>query len=419
MAPAIMADNLGKRYSLPDSDRAWTFQEAVVALFRRGRRRNYLWALRGASFSIPRGRMVGIIGPNGAGKSTLLRLIGGLSEPDEGTLTTNGHVSGLLELGAGFHPDLTGRENVFITGVVGGLTRAEVAERFQRIVDFAELSRFIDSPLRTYSSGMYMRLAFSVAIHAEPDILLIDEVLAVGDQEFQSKCNQRIAEFRAGGATIVLVSHDARVVRELCDDALWIEDGAIVELGKAADVASRYMVHGETRRRTPRDFPAARTPGGVELRIDENRLGSQEVSISGCRLRDEQGRSVADVARGGSFVIEIAYAAARPIEDPIFNVCVSDASGRICFETTAESRDIRIGPVHGPGSVIVGFAGVDLAPGAYFIDIGIYEKDWKYGYDYHWRAYSLTVHEAEGDQLYLSKNPMQASWSGDRGVLIT
>src|SRR5438132_13144083 len=217
MGNAIIVQNLSKQFRRYHSDRPWTLQEAFLQGLRRMKPAEYFWALHEVSFSIAYGRMVGVIGPNGAGKSTLLRLIGGVGRPDKGTIRVHGQIGALLDLGTGFHPELTGRENVFVSGVIAGLTRREVAQRFDSIVAFAELQQSIDSPLRTYSSGMQMRLAFAVAIHTEPEILLIDEVLAVGDLAFQRKCLQRIAQFKAEGCTILLVSHDATLIQQLCD----------------------------------------------------------------------------------------------------------------------------------------------------------------------------------------------------------
>jgi lipopolysaccharide transport system ATP-binding protein len=199
------------------------------------------WALRDVSFTVAPAQMVGLIGHNGAGKSSLLRLIGGVGRPDAGRIEVSGRLGALLDLGAGFHAELTGRENAMINGVISGLTRAEVRRQFDSIVDFAELAAFIDSPLRTYSSGMIMRLAFAVAVHIEPDVLLIDEDLSVGDIAFQEKCLRRVAEFKARGCTILLVSHNADLVSQLCDEALWLRAGRVAAHGPAAPVVEQYV----------------------------------------------------------------------------------------------------------------------------------------------------------------------------------
>jgi lipopolysaccharide transport system ATP-binding protein len=241
VADAIIVRGLGKQFRRYHPDRPLTLQDAVLQGLRRMGPAERFWALRDVSFSVGWQRMVGIVGANGAGKSTLLRLIGGIGRPDEGSVRVQGRIGALLDLGAGFHPDLTGRENVFIGGVIDGLTRRDVARRFDAIVDFAELSESIDSPLRTYSSGMRLRLAFAVAIHTEPQVLLVDEVLAVGDVAFQWKCLERIQHLKATGCAIVLVSHDLKQIGEMCDEALWLRDGRVAERGHADRIVAQYV----------------------------------------------------------------------------------------------------------------------------------------------------------------------------------
>jgi lipopolysaccharide transport system ATP-binding protein len=238
---AVNVENLGKRFRPHNLDRTWTFQERVMQGLRRPAKPEAFWALRNVSFTVENGQAIGIIGRNGAGKSTLLRLLGGIGRPDEGKAKVDGRVSGLLELGAGFHSDLTGRENIFICGVIGGLTRKEVAQRLEAIVNFSELEGFLDSPLRTYSNGMSMRLAFSIAIHTNPGVLLVDEVLSVGDLAFQLKCLDRIKQLKRDGSSIVVVSHDAGLVRTICDDALWIHAGKTEAYGPAGRIADLYV----------------------------------------------------------------------------------------------------------------------------------------------------------------------------------
>jgi lipopolysaccharide transport system ATP-binding protein len=201
------------------------------------------WGLRGVSFRVAAGTTLGVIGANGSGKSTLLRLIGGVGRADEGRIDVHGRLGALLDLSAGFHPDLTGRENAMMAGILGGLTRREVLDRLDAIIEFAEIEAFIDNPVRTYSTGMQMRLAFSTAIHAEPEILLIDEVLSVGDIAFQRKCLERIGQFKANGCSIIFVSHDADVVKELCDEALWLHAGTVVTHARATETVRRYLEH--------------------------------------------------------------------------------------------------------------------------------------------------------------------------------
>jgi lipopolysaccharide transport system ATP-binding protein len=240
MNQAIVIQDLGKRFRRYRKDRPFTLQEAVVTGFGRLQPLDWFWALREISFSVPYGEVLGVIGANGAGKSTLLGLIGGIGRPEEGRLEVNGRVGGLLELGAGFHPDLTGRENVIVNGIICGLTRREVDRRFAEIVAFAELEGAINDPLRTYSTGMRMRLGFSIAAHTEPEILLVDEVLAVGDIAFQQKCLDRIKQYQKRGCTIVIVSHNTNQIREFCDRVIWLQAGRIQACDGPALVVSQY-----------------------------------------------------------------------------------------------------------------------------------------------------------------------------------
>jgi lipopolysaccharide transport system ATP-binding protein len=240
MSGTIVVDGLSKRFRRWHPNQAMTMQEVVQRGFR-WRRRDYFWALANVSFRVNSGRMVGIMGFNGAGKSTLLRLVAGVGDPTSGKVEVRGRVGAILDLGVGFHPELTGRENVFVSGVSSGLTRREVAARFDSIVGFAELEGFLDFPLRTYSTGMHLRLAFAVASHIEPEVLLIDEVLAVGDLAFQRKCMDRLASFKTNGCTGLIVSHGPEAVLALCDDVIWLDHGRIVAFGPAQDVVAQYV----------------------------------------------------------------------------------------------------------------------------------------------------------------------------------
>ena len=236
----IIVKKISKKFRRYAQDRPHTLQEAIAKGFSQMWAVDHFWALKDVDFSIPKGEMLGVVGHNGAGKSTLLRLIGKLGKPDSGTITTHGRIGTLLSLGAGFHPELTGRENVYINGVISGLLRSEVSQKFDSIVDFAELHDFIDNPLHTYSNGMKMRLGFAVATHIQPDILLIDEVLAVGDIAFQEKCIERILTFKKQGCTILIVSHSNHFIATHCDKALWLNKGQIKSYGQAANVIEQY-----------------------------------------------------------------------------------------------------------------------------------------------------------------------------------
>jgi lipopolysaccharide transport system ATP-binding protein len=288
-------------------------------------------ALNDVSFTVPAGRTYGIIGPNGSGKSTMLKLVAGITRPTSGTVTVNGRISALIELGAGFHPEISGRENVFINGIMLGLSKREIAKRFDEIVEFAELKDFIDAPVKTYSSGMYMRLGFAVAIHVDPDVLLVDEVLAVGDEGFTHKCLDKFAEFRRRGRTILLVTHSLGLVERFCDDALWLDKGQVKGTGDPRRVVGAYVTDVERgeeamlaaadrRAKDAVSAPDAGTEAGAGQGEDkpadpvqepegppdmfqatEGRWGSREVEITKVELLDESG-AAAHVFQSGERV---------------------------------------------------------------------------------------------------------------------
>jgi lipopolysaccharide transport system ATP-binding protein len=234
----IVVDGVSKRFRLY-RDRATSIKEAVTRRFRS--RFDEFWALREVTLDVRRGETLGLIGHNGSGKSTLLRLMAGIHPPTTGTITTEGRISALLELGAGFHPDLTGRENIYLNGSILGLNRREVDGVFDQIVAFAGLEEFIDTPVKVYSSGMYVRLGFAVAVHVQPDILFVDEVIAVGDEEFQRRCFDHLDRLRRHGTTIVLVSHSVSVLQKMCDRLVWLDHGRILEVGEPYEVAGNYL----------------------------------------------------------------------------------------------------------------------------------------------------------------------------------
>jgi lipopolysaccharide transport system ATP-binding protein len=241
MTDAIVVEGLGKRVRVFHEDRPWSLQTALLRGMRHFSPREEVWVLQDVSFRVAPGTSMALIGHNGAGKSTLLRLLGGVGKPDAGVFRTQGRLGALLELGAGFHEELSGRENLYINGVISGLTRQEVTQRFDAIVDFAEMEARIDAPLHTYSMGQRMRLAFAVAVHTDPEILMVDEVLAVGDESFQRKCLDRVSGLKQQGCAIVLVSHDMAMVRKFCDEALLLRNGHLEMLGNTDSVVEVYL----------------------------------------------------------------------------------------------------------------------------------------------------------------------------------
>ncbi len=390
--PVISVQGLGKKFRRNSAERPFKIKHLLTGKFFKKKYESF-WCLRDVTFEVARGQMTGIIGPNGSGKSTLLRLIGGVGKPDEGILSVNGKIGALLDLGAGFHDDLNGRDNIYISGVVAGLTRRQISERFDEIVDFADLEYFLDSPLRTYSSGMRMKLAFAVATHIDPDILLIDEVLSVGDLTFQNKCLERINQFKNIGCTMLLVSHDIGQIIKFCDSALWLKNGKVKGYGSPDEITTAYEEESsnETRRRTPSDHSMNHTLKNNHLKLNENRFGSLEVELSDVRLTDNCGNPVQKINSGDSLRIEIEYVSHIPAEAPIFGVKIFNKDDQMIGEMMLDKHRFNLEDSRRQGKIFLDIDRLDLNGGDYFIDVYIYEKNWEFAYDYHWHAYHFLV----------------------------
>lgn len=401
MSALVRVQSMGKQYAIYHANRPRTLKESLVRRFRDVRPREHFWALRDVSFEVGGSEVVGVMGANGAGKSTLLRLIGGVGRPDAGRIEVEGRIAALLELGAGFHPDLSGSENVFVAGVIGGLTRAEVRERFDRIVEFAELAPFIDNPLRTYSSGMQLRLAFSVNIHTQPRVLLVDELLAVGDMAFQKKCLDRVQQIRTDGCAIVFVSHDVQQLRDVCDRVLWLRQGRIVMQGDPDSVVKQYAesMMAETGRRAPEQWPDVTTSSGSLLRLNENRFGSMAVEIEDVRFLSPARKPVSQLATGDGLTVELHYNAHEQIRSPQFTITLDTVEGITVVEFSTASPSVEMPVLEGRGKVALDIERLDVAPGEYCVQVGAYPDDWGHTYDYHWHAHWLRVtasHRAKG-----------------------
>jgi lipopolysaccharide transport system ATP-binding protein len=400
MNAAVTIRNVTKFYRRYSSSQPATLQEAWIKGLKGFQPPQKFLALDDISFELRPGIMTGVIGQNGAGKSTLLRLIGSVGKPDTGSIDVQGRIGALIDLGAGFHPDLTGRENVYINGVISGLTRAEIRSRFDQIVNFAELEQFIDSPLRTYSTGMQMRLAFSVAAHIDPDILLIDEVLAVGDVGFQRKCLDRIAQFKTNGCTILLVSHDIQMVERMCDEVIWMRSGQIAMQGPASDVVRCYVdaIRVETEKRAPTDRSTAVTRGGAELRLNDNRFGSLDMEIVSVDLLNGSGLPIDRVKSGSTLKVVIHYNTPQTIQSPKFSVTITKPDNTICFDTNTAAAGLSIPEVNGEGQISIQMDELNLIGGQYYVDVGVYEKDWTYAYDSHRHVYPFTILDTGADK---------------------
>jgi lipopolysaccharide transport system ATP-binding protein len=384
MNTAIHFEQVSKRFVL-HHERPRSFQELVVGLLRRNSNSHEeFWALKDVSFTVSAGETVGLIGPNGAGKSTILKLVSRIIEPTSGQVKTNGRVGALLELGAGFHPDLTGRENVYLNGSILGLSHREIDRQFESIVEFAEIARFIDTPVRNYSSGMLMRLGFAVATSFHPDILLIDEVLAVGDQTFQAKCLQHIGQLRKQGVTILFVSHGLDMVRRLCHRAAWLDEGQIQAIGPADEVAISYLsqVWKDTNIRLVAEGDA--TGRG-------SRWGSGEAVITKVEFLDRAGHVQRVFQTGGTFVARIHYQAHQPVRMPTFGVAIYREDGTHVNGPNTVQSGYEIDAIDGDGTVDYIIESLPLLPGNYEFTAAIYDYHSVHPYDHQHRAYTFEV----------------------------
>jgi len=383
MTRVIQLDKVSKRFLYrPEQPR--TLQESFTNLFglRNRTPAQELWAVRDITFAVEKGDTVGLIGPNAAGKSTLLKLIVRILEPTSGQITVKGRMSTLLELGAGFHPELTGRENVYLNGSILGLTRKEIAEKFDELVAFAELQRFIDVPVKHYSSGMYIRLGFAVAIHVDPEILLVDEVLAVGDESFQGKCLVRIGELQAQGVTILYVAHNLDSVRKICSRALWLDDGVIRAEGNPETVVERYL-------------DSVRAKEGVEpspaVSEERRRWGSGEAEIVEVKFLDAQGKECDLFTTGQMMRVKIGYRAHKTIRKPVFGVAIYTSDGIHINGPNTRTSGYDIDHIEGEGEVEFVIDHLPLLRGEYDFTAAIYDHNSIHPFDHHHRMYSFKV----------------------------
>jgi ABC-type polysaccharide/polyol phosphate transport system ATPase subunit len=368
-------------------------------------------ALRGVSFSVPAGSTFGVIGRNGSGKSTALKVVAGITKPTSGTVAVRGRISALIELGAGFHPEISGRENVFINGIMLGLTKREIQKRFDEIVEFAELADFIDAPVKTYSSGMYMRLGFSVAIHVDPDVLLVDEVLAVGDEGFTHKCLDKFGEFKRRGKTILLVTHSLGLVERFCDEALWLDAGEKREQGDPKRVVGAYVTDVERQEeqflaaseakathealepgaRHPSEGPVH--PGEVAGDMNtttEGRWGSGGVEISDVKFFGANGQPSHVFHTGEPFTLQFQVHAAKPVTDFVFGLGVFNAEGVCVYGTNTDVEEYVADTLHGDAGVSVVIDALELVEGTYKLDVAVHRRDGA-PYDYHRLLYTFRV----------------------------
>jgi ABC-type polysaccharide/polyol phosphate transport system ATPase subunit len=392
-------------------------------------------AVTDVSFTLPSGRTLGVIGRNGSGKSTLLKLVAGITKPTTGTVTVRGRISALIELGAGFHPEISGRENVFINGIMLGLSKKEITRRFDEIVDFAEMGDFIDAPVKTYSSGMYMRLGFAVAVHVDPDVLLVDEVLAVGDEGFTHKCLDKFSEFKRRGKTILLVTHSLGLVERFCDEALWMDAGSMKALGDPKRVVGAYVTDVEVSEEQQLaagdakaqesvtivspdepasailpDNPIETATGPADMfRATEGRWGSREIEIVDVSLTGRDGERAHVFHSGEPLDVRLRLRAPIAIDDFVVGIGIFNAEGVCCYGTNTDIEELKGERIFGDADAVFSIDSLDLVEGTYKLDVAIHKAD-GYPYDYHRLLHTFRVKSRTKDVgIYRPKHAWQFS----------
>lgn len=392
---AIEVSGVAKSYRLYH-DYAPTLKEKI--LFRKRASFEDLWVLKGVDLHIEPGQTIGLIGQNGSGKSTLLKLMSRIIYPDKGTININGRVSSLLELGAGFHPDFTGMENIYMNAAISGMNRKEIDRRLDDILNFAELGDFINSPVRTYSSGMYMRLAFSIAINVEPDVLLIDEILAVGDESFQKKCFARMEKNKAEGITTVIVSHDLSSIQRLCDQVIWLQDGVIIDTGYPVDIINEYrtaVAEQDNKRISTENLRVAEeiAENNSAEELKEDRWGNRSIEIENVYFLDEQRKPKYSFKCGEPCIIEMNAIAHKAVDDLVFGIGIFRQDNLCCYGTNTYIDKFSVPGVQSGQRLTVRFdiERLNLIPGEYFLDVAAHDH---FGtpYDYQTRQVKIGIY---------------------------
>lgn len=382
----LLAD-VSKQFKF-STDEADSILDAIIAQVRRRPRhhKQILWAVKDVSFSVGSGESIALVGLNGSGKSTILKLAAGIIRPSSGRIEVRGRLSALLELGAGFHPDLTGKENIWLNASILGLTNTEISDIYDDIVDFSELGEFINMPVKHYSSGMYMRLGFSVAVHISPDVLLIDEILAVGDQSFQDKCIERVHDLKATGTTVVFVSHNPAMVLSLCERALWIKDGRLVADGPSQEVVKKYLASQ-----------------GAEL--DNHVLvaaiagsASGDIELLAMRLYNAAGEEQDVYETGEGMTIEVDYLAQRPVAHAGFDLAFQHEDGSYVGGPSGLHHDQGSAVEAGPGTLRCRIDSLPLSPAAYHISASVYDGLDQAVFDHQERLHSFQIVDKSGTE---------------------
>ena len=407
--PIVSVRGIGKQYSLGASLSNRMLREQMAdgfqRIFRKGPnkapKREAFWALQEISFDVARGEVLGIIGRNGAGKSTLLKVLSEITEPTVGEIHLQGHIASLLEVGTGFHPELTGRENIYLNGAILGMPRSHISKKLDEIVSFSGVERFIDTPVKRYSSGMYVRLAFSVAAHLEPEILVIDEVLAVGDFEFQKRCFGKIGQVARSGRTILFVSHNMTIMNELCERCLLLDQGKLVDSGPTGPVIDRYL---ETM--TGNDEPILSPPTNSDAWITQ------------VSLRHEAPRSSRTFRMGETLIVDIAYQTRTRVDQLGFGIILEDSIQNVrIFASLSSTEGLKLENVDGEGRVSIRFPNLCLVPGRYRVSLNLNAKHYQYDRRVGIRVLDVVGEDELGTGFVLNRQQNGIVWLPHEWVL--
>jgi len=411
---AIEIENLTRMYQKYSArHRFKTFKSAMIKgdFFKSLKPDEKVTALDNVSFKVEKGTTFVVIGENGSGKSTLLKVVTGIAKPTSGRVVVNGKVSALIELGAGFHPEITGRENIYINGIMLGLSKKEINDKYEGIVKFAELENFIDAPVKTYSSGMYMRLGFSIAINVNPDVLLVDEVLAVGDASFVPKCLDRIQDFSRRKKTILFVSHDLSTVEKICDQVAWLKKGRIQTIGEPRRVIDAYLQ--DVAEKQEEDFEMGKVKAGKEKKCEEerreNRWGKREIEIKKVKIMGLDGNEKHVFSPQDGIVIEMDIEASASIKDFVFGIGIFNSQRVFCYGTNTLLEDFQPVSIQGKGKAVFRIDCLNFVNGIYYLDVAVHKRD-GYPYDYHRNLYSfLITSKHKDDGIYRPKHSWEFS----------
>jgi ABC-2 type transport system ATP-binding protein len=375
-SPAISVDGVWKNFRLYHERNRY-----IKAAMLRGRRARFeeFWALQNVTLDVPHGATVGVIGSNGSGKTTLLKCLTGIYTPERGSITINGNIAALLELGAGFHAELSGTENIYLNGSILGMSKKEIDAKFDSIVEFAGLEQFIDTPVKNFSSGMVVRLGFSIATHVEPEVLLIDEILAVGDQAFQRKSTEKIEQFRREGRTILVVSHSLGLVQQLCDTVVWLDKGSVKMVGAANEVISAYT--GNTYGNFAQEDSGSRT-----------RWGTGDAQVTRLLTTDRSELPIDTVPSGGEVRVVIELNSHVRLESPVLHVRLETMTGELVWSTSTQRGAATLRVLDGPARAVLHVPQVPLAEGTYYLSVVITDATGGTDYDHcqHWAKLHVT-----------------------------